>query len=115
MGHGGIRPRRWTLDDYIDTLLPNGDPRAGILGQTCKINRETSEMRELAALVQSVNDVQLRMRKGSKRLSWSALGAVANKALDGGRSRDDSIMSAFSLGEVQQRGKALQRHERIRK
>ncbi|RYP35924.1 hypothetical protein DL767_003613 [Monosporascus sp. MG133] len=108
MGRSDIRPRRWTLDDYIDTLFPNGDPRAGILGQTCKINREASEMRELAALVQSVNDVQLRMRKGSKRLSWTALGAVANKALDGGRSRDDHLAGAFSLDEVRRRGKALQ-------
>ncbi|RYP49928.1 hypothetical protein DL768_004464 [Monosporascus sp. mg162] len=108
MGRGGIRPRRWTLDDYVDTLFPNGDPRAGILGQTCQINREASEMRELAALMQSVNDVQLRMRKGSKRLSWTALGAVASKALDGGRSRNDSIAAAFSLEEVRRRGKASQ-------
>ncbi|RYP49626.1 hypothetical protein DL769_011055 [Monosporascus sp. CRB-8-3] len=65
-------------------------------------------MRELAALVQSVNDVQLRMRKGPKKLSWTAQGAVANKALDGGRSRDGTIVGAFSLEEVGRRGKALQ-------
>ncbi|RYP93315.1 hypothetical protein DL770_000504 [Monosporascus sp. CRB-9-2] len=107
MGCSGIRPRRWTLNDYMDTLFPNGDPRADILGQTCKINREASEMRELAALVQSVNDVQLRMQKGSKRLSWTALGAVAHKAFDGSRSCDDNIAGAFSLEEVRRRGKAL--------
>ncbi|RYP04628.1 hypothetical protein DL765_010129 [Monosporascus sp. GIB2] len=85
MGHAGIRRRHWTLDDSIDTLFQNSDPRGDILGQSCKIDREASEMRELAALALSVNDVQLRMRKGSKRLSWTALDAVANKALGGGR------------------------------
>ena len=99
---------RWTLDDYLEALFPGGDPRAGVLGQTCRIDRETSEMRELAALAQSVSNVQLRMQKGSKRLSWTALGAVASKTPDGGHFQDASMDGALSLEETRRLGKVLQ-------
>ena len=113
IGSGGIGTsrRRWTLDEYIDALFPGGDPRAGVLGQECTIDRKTSEIREMVALEQSINGVQLRMRKGrKKRLSWTALGAVASKTPDGGGSSrgSDDMAGAFALEEVRQRGIAIQ-------
>ena len=108
IGAGESRQCRWTMEDYVEALFPGGDPRSGVLGQTCRIDRETSEMRELAALAQSVNDVQLRMRKGTKRLSWTALGAVANNTSDGSGSHIAGVNGTLSLEETRRLGKTLQ-------
>ncbi|KAI1373194.1 hypothetical protein F4677DRAFT_232371 [Hypoxylon crocopeplum] len=95
----------YTFDDYLDALLPNGDPRAGILGQVCKVDRELSEMRELAALAQSVTNERLRTRR--VRLSWTALGVVANSMSSGHKDRDDMV-GPLSLEEVRKKGRALE-------
>ncbi|KAI1077942.1 hypothetical protein F5B20DRAFT_582760 [Whalleya microplaca] len=102
-----FRGHKHSLHDYLDTILPNGDPSAGVLNQVCSIDREVSEMRELAALAQSLNNVQLRMRKGTKRLSWTALGILAGSSPGGSRVRTD-MAGLFSLEEVRKRGKMLE-------
>ncbi|KAI0139176.1 hypothetical protein F4776DRAFT_54407 [Hypoxylon sp. NC0597] len=99
------RSRHYALDDYLDTLLPGGDPRVGVLGQICKIDRELSEMRELAALAQSVTNEQLRTRRA--RLSWTALGVVANSMSSGYNNRDD-MAGPYSLEEVRKKAKSLE-------
>ncbi|KAI2617838.1 hypothetical protein GGR54DRAFT_640922 [Hypoxylon sp. NC1633] len=101
------RRRHYTFEDYLDTLLPCGDPRAGVLGQVCKIDRELSEMRELAALAQSVTNERLRTRRA--RLSWTALGVVANSlsGSNGCKDRDD-MAGPFSLEEVRKKGRSLE-------
>ncbi|KAI2633254.1 hypothetical protein GGS26DRAFT_75686 [Hypomontagnella submonticulosa] len=95
------RDRHYTLNDYLDALLPGGDPRAGVLHQVCKIERELSEMRELAALAQSVTNERLRTRR--TRLSWNT---IANGVPDGSKGHDD-MARLFSLEEVRERGKSL--------
>ncbi|KAI0601007.1 hypothetical protein F4775DRAFT_589698 [Biscogniauxia sp. FL1348] len=118
----------YTLDDYLDALFPGGDPRAGVLGRVCRIDREVSEMRELAALAQSVdnshhhhhpNKKTTRADGTAKRLSWTVLGAVAdslssssssssNGERDQGGGMDMDMAGAFSLYEARRRGKALE-------
>ncbi|KAI1654905.1 hypothetical protein F4813DRAFT_368845 [Daldinia decipiens] len=99
------RSCHYTLDDYLNALLPDGNPRQGILGQVCKIDRELSEMRELAALAQSVTNERLRTRR--ERLSWTALGAMANTTSSGCGGRDDRSQP-FSLEEVRKEGRSLE-------
>ncbi|KAI0836546.1 hypothetical protein F5Y06DRAFT_105607 [Hypoxylon sp. FL0890] len=94
-----------TIDDYLDILFPEGDPLAGVLGQICKIDRELSEMRELAALAQSVTNERLRTRRA--RLSWTALGVVANSLSGGHKDRDD-MAGPYSLEEVRKKAKSLE-------
>ncbi|KAI5919642.1 hypothetical protein F4810DRAFT_476307 [Camillea tinctor] len=112
-----IRAPSYTLDDYLDALFPDGDPRAGVLGRVCRIDHETSEMRELAALAQSVSNNNSDPGHGTsradavatKRLSWTVLGAVAGglSSSNGGDQGAD-MAGAFSLNEVRRRGKALE-------
>lgn len=99
------RSRRYTFDDYLNALLPDGSPRHGVLSQVCKIDRELSEMRELAALAQSVTNERLRTRR--ERLSWTALGAMANTTSNGYGGRDDRSQP-FSLEEVRKEGRSLE-------
>ncbi|KAI1502115.1 hypothetical protein F5X99DRAFT_427498 [Biscogniauxia marginata] len=101
------RGRSYTLEDYLDALFPGGDPRAGVLGQVCRIDREVSEMRELAALAQSVSHIGSRTRANTKRLSWTVLGAVAD-SLSHGDGEQSDMAGAFSLNEVRRRGKSLE-------
>ncbi|CAJ2504717.1 Uu.00g121110.m01.CDS01 [Anthostomella pinea] len=102
----GILPqsRSYTLDGYLDVLFPDDDPLAGVLGHVCRIDREVSEMR-----AQSVGSRDRRTRRGSrgKRLSWTALGAVAD-SLSSGCGDHDEMAGAFSLSEVRRRDKALE-------
>ncbi|KAI1134568.1 hypothetical protein F5Y05DRAFT_201580 [Hypoxylon sp. FL0543] len=104
---GSLYPRshHYTIDDYLDALLPEGDPRVGVLGQLCKVDRELSEMRELAALAQSVTDKRLRTRRA--RLSWTALGVVADSMSSGYKDRDDMV-GPYSLEEVRKKAKSLE-------
>ncbi|KAI1483242.1 hypothetical protein F4774DRAFT_214913 [Daldinia eschscholtzii] len=97
--------RHYTLDDYLGALLPDGNPRLGVLNQTCKIDRELSEMRELAALAQSLTNERLRTRR--ERLSWTALGAMADTMSGGYEGRDDRLQP-FSLEEVRKEGRSLE-------
>ncbi|KAI1408709.1 hypothetical protein F5Y13DRAFT_172146 [Hypoxylon sp. FL1857] len=99
------RSYHYTFDDYLDTLLPGGDPRVGVLGQQCKIDRELSEMRELAALAQSITNERLRTRRA--RLSWTALGVVASSTSSGYKDRDD-MSGPYSLEEVRKKAKSLE-------
>ncbi|OTA56585.1 hypothetical protein K449DRAFT_157558 [Hypoxylon sp. EC38] len=103
--HVPSRSRHYSLDDYLDTLLPGGDPRVGVLSQVCKIDRELSEMRELAALAQSVTTEQLRTRRA--RLSWTALGIVANSMSSRYEDHDD-MAGPYSLEEVRKKAKSLE-------
>ncbi|OTB00510.1 hypothetical protein M426DRAFT_15452 [Hypoxylon sp. CI-4A] len=91
----------YTFGDYLDTLLPNGDPRRGVLGQVCKIDRELSEMRELAAIARSVTNKQ----PGSprERLSWTALGMVASSMSNG-----YSMTGPYSLEEIRKKARSLE-------
>ncbi|KAI1493400.1 hypothetical protein F5X96DRAFT_688272 [Biscogniauxia mediterranea] len=113
----------YTLDDYLDALFPGGDPRAGVLGRVCRIDREVSETRELAALAQSVSNHRPDNNKkttraddgATKRLSWTVLGAVADSlsssSSNGDRDQggmDMDMAGAFSLNEARRRGKALE-------
>ncbi|KAI0007567.1 hypothetical protein F4779DRAFT_498779 [Xylariaceae sp. FL0662B] len=102
-----FRRHRHTFNDYLDAILPNGDPRAGVLNQVCSIDRDVSEMRELAALAQSLNNVRLKMRKGTKRLSWTGLGMLASNTSGGSRARND-MAGLFSLEEARKRSKTLE-------
>ncbi|KAI1446060.1 hypothetical protein F5Y02DRAFT_417355 [Annulohypoxylon stygium] len=95
----------YTFDDYLDALVPDGDPQAGILGQICKVDRELSEMRELAALAQSVTNERLRTRR--TRLSWTALGATANNTSGGYKDHDD-MAGPYSLEEVRKKVRSLE-------
>ncbi|KAI2466313.1 hypothetical protein F4781DRAFT_406324 [Annulohypoxylon bovei var. microspora] len=95
----------YTFDDYLDALVPGGDPHAGVLGQICKVDRELSEMRELAALAQSVTNERLRTRR--TRLSWTALGAMANSTSSGHTDHDDTA-GPYSLEEVRKKVKSLE-------
>ncbi|KAL7622592.1 hypothetical protein AAE478_008102 [Parahypoxylon ruwenzoriense] len=101
------RSYRHTLNEYLDVLLPDGDPRAGILSQVCKIDRELTEMRELAALVQSVTNERPTTRRDSKRPSWTALGAIATGVSSGYKNRDD-VAGLISLEEVRRQCKSLE-------
>lgn len=47
---------RFALGEYLDALFPDGDPRAGVLGQVCRIERKVGEMRELSALAKVINN-----------------------------------------------------------
>ncbi|KAI1799652.1 hypothetical protein F4811DRAFT_542864 [Daldinia bambusicola] len=96
------RSRHYTLHDYLDALVPDGNPRLGVLNQTCKIDRELSEMRELAALAQSLTSERLRTRR--ERLSWTALGAMANTRSCGYEGRSQP----FSLEDVRKEGRSLE-------
>ncbi|KAI1104987.1 hypothetical protein F4804DRAFT_166390 [Jackrogersella minutella] len=98
------RGRKYTFNDYLDAILPGGDPRFGVLGQICKIDRELSEMRELAALAQSLPNERLRTRR--TRLSWTALGVVANSPTNGYNNHDDHA-GPYSLEEVRKEIKSL--------
>ncbi|KAI6082506.1 hypothetical protein F4821DRAFT_213217 [Hypoxylon rubiginosum] len=93
------RACQFTLGDYLDVLLPDGNPRAGVLGQACKIDRELSEMRELAALVKSVTNERLRTRD-VKRRSWTILGMVADD-------QNHDTASPFSLTDISRTIKSL--------
>lgn len=94
------RGYHYTLEDYLDALLPDGNPRTGVLGLVCKIDRELCEMRELAALVRSVPNEHLRTRD-IKRRSWTALGMVADK-------RDHGDMAGpLSLEDVSRKARSL--------
>ncbi|KAI1208642.1 uncharacterized protein F4807DRAFT_144620 [Annulohypoxylon truncatum] len=95
----------YSFDDYLDALVPNGDPHAGVLGQVCKVDRELSEMRELAALAQSVPNERLRTRR--TRLSWTALGAIASSTSNGHKDHDD-MAGPYSLEEVRKKVKSLE-------
>ncbi|KAI0888501.1 uncharacterized protein GGS22DRAFT_98041 [Annulohypoxylon maeteangense] len=99
------RDCHYTFDDYLDALVPSGDPHAGVLGQICKVDRELSEMRELAALAQSVANERLRTRR--TRLSWTALGAIANNTSSGHKGHDD-MAGPYSLEEVRKKVKSLE-------
>ncbi|KAI1089712.1 hypothetical protein F5B19DRAFT_358639 [Rostrohypoxylon terebratum] len=94
----------YTFDHYLDALVPDGDPHAGVLGQTCKVDRELSEMRELAALAQSVTNERLRTRR--TRLSWTALGAMANNTR--GHKDHDGMVGPYSLEEVRKKVRSLE-------
>ncbi|KAI1468965.1 uncharacterized protein F4812DRAFT_425320 [Daldinia caldariorum] len=96
------RSRHYTLHDYFDALLPDGNPRLGVLNQTCKIDRELSEMRELAALAQSLTHERLRTRR--ERISWTALGAMANTK----SCEYEGRPQPFSLEKVRKEGKSLE-------
>ncbi|KAI8958802.1 hypothetical protein F5Y11DRAFT_334918 [Daldinia sp. FL1419] len=101
-----LLPRRchYTLDDYLDAILPDGNPRQGVLGQVCKVDRELSEMRELAALAQSLTRDRLKTRR--ERLSWTVLGAMAH-TMSGGYGRHDKPQP-FSLEEIRKEGRSLE-------
>ncbi|XXG95359.1 hypothetical protein Hte_001621 [Hypoxylon texense] len=94
------RNYHYTLEEYLDTLLPEGNPRTGVLGQVCKIDRELIEMRELAALVQSVTNEHLRTRD-IKRRSWTTLGMGADK-----RDHDDTT-TPLSLEGISRKARSL--------
>ncbi|KAI1775990.1 hypothetical protein F4818DRAFT_441264 [Hypoxylon cercidicola] len=93
------RGYHYTLEDYLDTLLPDGNPRTGILGQVCRIDRELSEMRELAALVQSVTNEHLRTRD-IKRRSWTALGMAVDE-------RHDDMAGPLSLEDISRKARSI--------
>ncbi|KAK8022901.1 hypothetical protein PG991_006782 [Apiospora marii] len=98
---------RFTLDDYLDALFPDGNPRAGALGEVCKIERDISEMRELSALAKAVREVS---RKG-KRLSWTALGALAgshSSASSHCRNDRNEMAGVVSLEEARRIGKSME-------
>ncbi|KAI1453004.1 hypothetical protein F4805DRAFT_398343 [Annulohypoxylon moriforme] len=99
------RDCHYTFDDYLNALVPNGDPHTGVLGQICKVDRELSEMRELAALAQSVTNERLRTRR--TRLSWTALGAIANSTSSGHKDHD-GMAGPYSLEEVRKKVKSLE-------
>jgi hypothetical protein len=90
-----------SLDDYLDALFPNGDPRAGVLGQVCRIERDVSEMRELSALAKAVQE---QTQKG-KRISWTALGALADSTSHFRIERNE-MAGVISLEEARRIGKA---------
>ncbi|KAI0477100.1 hypothetical protein GGR56DRAFT_691280 [Xylariaceae sp. FL0804] len=124
----------YTVDGYLDALLPGGDARAGVLGHACRVDRELSERRELAALAARSSSScgpgngggdhhrqQQQGREGrggtgggekskssratQKRVSWTTLGAVA----DAGRGGDDlDLAGAASVNEVRRRAKELE-------
>ncbi|KAK8115831.1 hypothetical protein PG984_012333 [Apiospora sp. TS-2023a] len=94
---------RFTMDDYLDALFPDNNPRAGALGEVCKIERDVSEMRELSALAKAVREVS---RKG-KRLSWTALGALAGNHSHCRNDRNE-MAGIVSLEETRRIGKSLE-------
>ncbi|KAI0379044.1 hypothetical protein F5Y04DRAFT_139605 [Hypomontagnella monticulosa] len=100
-----FRDRHYTFNDYLDALFPDGDPRTGVLNQVCKIERELSEMRELAALAQSITNERLRTRR--TRLSWNTIGGRISNGSSCGKGHDD-MARLFSLEEVRERGKSLE-------
>ncbi|KAK8121176.1 hypothetical protein PG999_005296 [Apiospora kogelbergensis] len=94
---------RFTLDDYLDALFPEGNPRAGVLGEVMRVERDVSEMRELSALAKAVREVS---RKG-KRLSWTALGALAGNPSNCRNDRNE-MAGVVSLEEARRVGKAME-------
>lgn len=99
---------RFTLDEYLDALFPDGDPRAGVLGQVCRIEREVSEMRELSALAKAVREVST--TKG-RRISWTVLGALADPASGCRNDRDElanAMAALVSLEEARRLGRSLE-------
>ncbi|KAH9886623.1 hypothetical protein F4778DRAFT_786720 [Xylariomycetidae sp. FL2044] len=106
-----FRRRNHTLGDYLTALFPEGGLRDGVLGQVCRIDREVSEMRELAALAHSVNSMARprRTSHGSrKRLSWTALGVLVNSMSGESENGTQDMAGVLSLDEVRRKGRALE-------
>ncbi|KAI1388038.1 uncharacterized protein F4822DRAFT_430793 [Hypoxylon trugodes] len=99
------RNRHHTFDDYLDALLPDGDPQKGVLGQVCKIDRELSEMRELATLAQNIAGERLRTRQA--RLSWTAPGEVED-TMPSGYESGHAMDGPYSLEEIRREAKSLE-------
>ncbi|KAI0129927.1 hypothetical protein BJ170DRAFT_618107 [Xylariales sp. AK1849] len=92
-----------SLDDYLDALFPGGNPRAGVLGQVCRIEREICEMREMSALTNAVYE---QARKG-KRRSWTALGTLADSP-SSFRGDINLMAGVVSVDEARRTGKSAE-------
>lgn len=104
----------YSLDDYLDALFPNGNPRAGVLGQVCRIERDLSVMRELAALANAATDQPSVSSRHSRTLSGASSvsprstprSSPRNSAWSGGHRRSGSnIAGLVSLEEARRIGK----------
>ncbi|KAI1840212.1 hypothetical protein JX265_010792 [Neoarthrinium moseri] len=92
-----------SMDDYLDALFPDGNPRAGVLGQVCRIERDVSEMREMAALARAFHH----HGSTSRRQSWTILGLMADSPSNS-RNFNHEMAGIVSLEETRRAAKAAE-------